>query len=43
MQNKSLQEILELLQEHFPKVKEKFLIKIIFTIKARHNQFKDHI
>lgn len=36
----NLKEILDLLQDKFPKVKEKTLIKIIFTIKARNNQFK---
>lgn len=36
----SLKEIIELLQEKFPKIKEKSLIKIIFTLKARHQQFK---
>ena len=38
--NTSLQEILELLQENFPKIESKSLIKIIFTIKARDSQFK---
>ena len=36
----SLQEIIDLLQERFPKVKEKSLIQIIFALKARHQQFK---
>jgi uncharacterized membrane protein YukC len=36
----SLKEILDLLQERFPKVKEKSLIQIIFALKARHQQFK---
>lgn len=39
MKNKTLQEILELLQEHFPKVPQKSLIKIIFSLKARDSQF----
>ena len=33
--HQNLQEILELLQEEFPKVKEKSLIKIIFSLKSR--------
>jgi len=38
MQN-NLQEILELLQEQFPKISSKSLIKIIFSIKARDRDF----
>lgn len=36
----NLQEIVELLKEYFPRVKDKTLIKIVFTIKARDSQFK---
>lgn len=39
MQKNNLQEILELLQQNFPKVPEKSLIKIIFSLKARDSQF----
>jgi hypothetical protein len=39
--NKNLQEILEVLKEQFPKVSEKTLIKIIFTLKARNEQFEN--
>ena len=39
MKNRNLQEILELLQDSFPKVSQKTLIKIIFTLKARESQF----
>jgi uncharacterized protein YihD (DUF1040 family) len=39
MQNSNLQEILELLQDQFPKVPQKSLIKIIFSLKARDSQF----
>lgn len=35
----NLQEILQLLQDSFPKVSQKTLIKIIFTLKARESQF----
>lgn len=39
MQNKSLQELLDFLKEWFPKIQEKMLIKILFTLKARSEQF----
>ena len=35
----NLQEILELLQEQFPKVKEKTFIKIIFALKSRNDLY----
>jgi len=39
--NSSLQEILELLQDNFPKIKQRILIKIIFMLKWRNNQYKN--
>jgi len=35
-----LKDILELLKENFPKIEERILIKVIFTLKARHSQYK---
>ena len=35
-----IKDILELLKENFPKIEERILIKVIFTLKARHSQYK---